>query len=38
MGGQVLFGEQMASVVYPKAGKENYEEIKKYIQEKINKN
>lgn len=38
MGGQVLFGEQMASVIYPKAGKGNYEEIKKYIQEKINKN
>ena len=37
-GGQVLFGEQMASVVYPRAGKGNYEEIKKYIQEAINKN
>ena len=31
-GGQVLFGEQMASVVYPIAGQENYKEIKEYIQ------
>jgi len=37
-GGQVMLGEQMASVVYPKAGQGNYEEIKKYIQEALNKN
>ncbi len=35
-GGQVLFGEQMASVVYPKAGQGNYEEIKEYIKQRIN--
>jgi len=34
-GGQVLFGEQTASVVYPKAGRENYAEIKRYIEQII---
>ena len=37
MGGQVIFGEQMASVVYPKAGQGNYKEIKEYIKQRINK-
>jgi len=37
-GGQVPFGDQMASVVYPKMGQGNYDEIKRYIQEIINKN
>jgi len=35
--GQVMFGEQMASVVYPRAGQGNYEEIKEYIKLRINK-
>ena len=35
-GGQISFGEQMASVVYPIAGQENYEEIKKYIEKLVN--
>jgi LCP family protein required for cell wall assembly len=34
-GGQIPFGQQMASVVYPKAGQGEYEEIKKYIQKYI---
>jgi len=34
-GDQVPFGQQMASVVYPKAGRENYQEVKEYIQEYI---
>ena len=33
--GQVMFGEQIASVVYPKAGQGNYEEIKKFISSKV---
>jgi len=37
IGGQVMFGEEMASVVYPKEGQGNYEEIKEYIKQKINK-
>ena len=32
-GGLVPFGQQMASVVYPKAGQENYDEIREYINE-----
>jgi len=35
IGGQVLFGEQMASIVYPVAGRENYDKIKEYIKEKL---
>jgi len=31
VGGQVPFGQQMASVVYPKTGQGNYDNIKKYI-------
>lgn len=34
-GNQVLFGQQMASVVYPVSGQGNYGEIKEYIQEYI---
>lgn len=33
--GLVPFGNAMASCVWPKAGQENYEEIKKYIKERI---
>ncbi|MEA2113041.1 MAG: LCP family protein [Patescibacteria group bacterium] len=36
-GGQVIFGEQRASVVYPNAGQGNYEEIKKFIKRTIGK-
>ncbi len=35
IGGQVPFGEQMASVVYPVTGQGNYDEIKKYIKSKL---
>jgi len=35
VGGQVMFGQQKASVVYPKAGQENYEGIKEYIKRAI---
>ena len=35
IGGQVLFGEQMASVIYPVAGQGNYDKIKEYIKEKL---
>ncbi|NQV00685.1 MAG: LCP family protein [Parcubacteria group bacterium] len=35
IGGQVMFDEQKASVVYPKAGQGNYEEIKEYIKKAI---
>lgn len=33
--GSIFFGDTAASCVWPQAGKENYGEIKKYIQEKI---
>ncbi|MFH1671418.1 MAG: LCP family protein [Candidatus Portnoybacteria bacterium] len=36
-GSGVMLGQQMASVVYPIAGQENYGEIKKYINNLINK-
>ncbi len=36
VGGLVPFGQQMASVVYPKAGQGNYENIKEYINKYIN--
>jgi LCP family protein required for cell wall assembly len=35
VGGQLMFGEQRASVVYPKEGQGNYGEIKEYIKEAI---
>jgi LCP family protein required for cell wall assembly len=35
---QTSFGQQMASVVYPKAGQGEYEEIKEYIQRYISNN
>jgi LCP family protein required for cell wall assembly len=35
-GGLVPLGQQMASVVYPKAGQGNYEEIKEYIEKMTN--
>ncbi len=35
VGGQVMFGQQKASVVYPKAGQENYDKIKEYIEKAI---
>lgn len=35
IGGQVMFGNQKASVVYPKAGQENYEEIREFIKQTI---
>lgn len=34
-GGQVMFGEQKASVIYPKTGQGEYKEIKKFIGEII---
>jgi len=34
--GPVMFGQQMASVVYPKAGQGNYNEIKDFIKRTIN--
>lgn len=37
-GDLIPFGDQMASVVYPKAGQENYEDIKEYIQKFTNNN
>ncbi len=37
-GGLVPFGQQMASVVYPKAGQGNYDQIKEYIEKTINNN
>jgi len=37
-GGLVPFGQQMASVVYPKAGQGNYTQIRNYIREIINNN
>lgn len=36
IGNQVMLGQQLASVVYPKAGQENYSEIRKYIRDLIN--
>lgn len=36
IGGQVTFGQQPASVVYPKAGQDNYIEIQNYILSLIN--
>ncbi len=36
-GGGVMFGQQMASVVYPVSGRNQYSEIKKYIKELLNK-
>lgn len=33
VGGQVPLGEQTASVVYPRAGQENYQEIQAYIKQ-----
>ena len=36
VGGQVMFGEQKASVVYPKTGQGEYEEIKKFIRQTVN--
>lgn len=36
-GGQAAFGSQIASVVLPKIGQENYQEIREYIRERINK-
>ncbi|MBL7155126.1 MAG: LCP family protein [Candidatus Portnoybacteria bacterium] len=36
IGGQVMLGQQLASVVYPKTGQGNYSEIKEYIQKTIN--
>jgi LCP family protein required for cell wall assembly len=35
-GGQILLGGELASIIKPKAGIENYEEIKKFISEQIN--
>jgi len=35
IGDQVMLNNQKASVVYPRAGLKNYEEIKKYVKEKI---
>ena len=35
VGGLVNFGQQKASLVYPKAGQDNYSEIRKYIREFI---
>jgi len=35
-GGQVPFGQQMASVIYPVAGQGNYNEIKDFIKRTIN--
>ncbi len=35
IGGQVMLGQQLASVIYPKAGQEDYSEIREYIQETI---
>lgn len=35
-GGQAVLGDEVASVLYPKAGPDNYEEIKKFISEQIN--
>ncbi len=37
IGGLIPFGGQMASVVYPKNGQGNYQEIQEYIQKAINK-
>jgi len=34
-GGQILLGNERASIIKPTAGVENYEEIKKYIQDTI---
>lgn len=36
-GGQILLGNELASIIKPTAGVENYEEIKSYIQEIISK-
>lgn len=36
IGGQVMLGQQLASVVYPKTGQGNYGEIKEYIRKTIN--
>jgi len=35
VGGQTMFGEQRASVVYPQAGQGEYKEIKEYIEKVI---
>jgi len=35
VGGQVMLGQQLASVIYPKAGQGNYSKIREYIQETI---
>ncbi len=35
VGGQVMLGNKKASVVYPKTGQENYEEIRSFIKEYI---
>ncbi len=36
VGGQIMLGQQKASVVYPKAGQGNYDEIRDFIQQVIN--
>ena len=36
IGSQVILSQQLASVIYPKAGQENYTEIKEYIKGIIN--
>jgi len=35
VGGQVILGQQVASVIYPKAGQDNYSEIKDFINKTI---
>lgn len=35
IGGQVMFGKQRASVVYPKTGQGEYEEIKEFIKQTV---
>lgn len=34
-GGQIMLGQQKASVVYPKAGQNNYNDIREYIQRTV---
>ena len=34
IGGQIMLGSAMASVIYPKAGQGNYQEIKEYIKQR----
>jgi len=36
IGSQVMLGQQLASVIYPKTGQGNYSEIKEYIRKTIN--